>query len=159
MRSGASTATMDVAFSGLRQPEQHFRPPQFVPNPILQQKQAVLAVLAQHKRAVDVATLDLGGVWINPEGFWMHVTRGPTGFIYVGRDILNNVCENGMLRAAGNSVVCSGHNSTIGAFSVVFNVVNEDLLACIASGSPQILVLRRLSSAAPKSYSLTKPGC
>ena len=105
-RTGASTATMDVAYNGLRQPEQRFRPPQFVPNPILQQKQAVLALLAQHRRDVNVATLDLVGVWINPEGFWMHVTRGPTGFIYVGRDILNNVCENGMLRPAGNSIVC-----------------------------------------------------
>ena len=156
---GAATATMDSAFDGLRQPAQRSRPLQFVPNPLLQQQQAVLALLAQHKRAVNVATLDLVGVWINAEGFWMQVTRGLTGFIYVGRDILNNVCENGILRPAGNSVVCSGHNSTIGAFSAEFNVVNEDLLACTSSGSPQILILRRLSSAAPKSYLLTKPRC
>jgi hypothetical protein len=142
---GASPATMNVAMDGLRQSEQRFQPQAFVPDPIVQQQQAILAMIMQQSRPVDVRNLNLTGLWINPQGFWMQVTRSAGKYSYVGRDILNNVCENGTMSPSGNAVVCLGRNATIGDFSAEFTVINEDLLVYIANGVAQA-VLRRLPS-------------
>lgn len=155
---GASSSTINMALEGARQHEQ--RPSSPIPNPHLAQQQALAAIQAQ-SRAVDIAALDLAGLWMNGQGFWMEVS-GTSALpvfgkvteqlrAYTGRDLLDNVVERGVLAKDGNTIQCAGENASIGRFSAQLTVVNEDLLVFMQNGLPAA-ILRRISTGPAKPY-------
>lgn len=147
---GASTQTVNTALEGARAAEARYAPPSV--NPVLEQQQRALTAIAAQRRPVDMSALDLGGLWMNAQGFWMDVTggRGPQ-CSYIGRDLLDNVAERGTLTKLGNGVACAGTNGTIGQFAARLEVVNEDLLVLMQNGLPAA-VLRRITTGHAKPY-------
>jgi hypothetical protein len=151
---GASTETVNMAMRGMEHQSSASAPAFAAANPavnaVVAQQRAALAQLQANERAVDLQSLDLSGLWIGAQGYWMEVTGKGSDFPYVGRDLLNSPIETGVLRKVGRTLQCVGQNATMGQFTAPLAVVNRDLLAVMQNGLP-VLVLRRISkgSAAP----------
>jgi hypothetical protein len=157
---GASQSTLNVAMQGLHNSHTppsigHGQVPalaqqQIAQQQIAQQMQAVNALLAQQQRPVDIAKLDLSGLWISTNCF-MEVTRSGGDFPYEARNALDIVVERGTLKSTGSSLQIHAQNAALGPVSATLTVVNEDLLIFVQNGAIGA-VMRRISTGAAKPY-------
>jgi len=151
---GASPDTMRVAFEGLRNSTQPAHPTGFgfpPAQPSLQQAQlqALNALIAQHRRPVDGAQLDLSGLWLSTN-CWMFMVREGVGFSYQARNAFDDVVEQGAVQLSPVPQI-TAHNAQVGTHSLPLAIVNEDLLL-ILNNNILIGVMRRISSDGPKPY-------
>lgn len=145
---GASSSTMNVALEGMRASERRFTPGPPGPNLVQQQ---LLTALARHRRPVDIDKLDLSGIWLNGQGFWIEVNRSRNDHPYACKNLLEETVETGVLRKLGTAIQCSAQNPALGNFTVMLEVVNEDLLVASANGMP-VALLRRVTAGGAKPY-------